>query len=320
MKRNLNFIIGASAASLMAFSSLAQEAPNTKSGGTEITQEHSTNAMRGVSLGRVEKASTLIGMEVRNYEGQKLGKVDELGVDLETGRIVQVILSTGGFLRMSVLLVPVPPGALFHDAAKKFIQLKADKAKLRAAPSYGMSNWAELGRSNQVAEVYLYHGQRLYFAERYQPELGPDPTARLGYVQRTTKLIGASVKNVQKETLGQVKNLMVDLSAGRVVAVILSSGGVFGVGEALCAVPSAAFQFNSEETYLQLDVSKEVMSKAPHFKPNAWPNFGDPSYVAGVYRTYLVEPYFTADLTTVVGPTVRNAPSRTSDARGLARP
>ena len=71
---------------------------------------------------------------------------------------------------------------------------------------------------------------------------------------------------------------------------------------------------------LQLDVSKEVMSKALHFKPNAWPNFGDPSYVAGVYRTYLVEPYFTADLTTEVGPTVRNAPSRTSDARGLARP
>src|SRR5688572_21208581 len=246
MKWNLKFITSASAASLMALSAPAQETPNTKTGGTEITQERSTSAMHGVRLGRVEKASDLIGMEVQNYEGEKLGKVDDLAVDLETGRIVQVVLSTGGFLGVSVMLVPVPPGALHQDAAKKIIYLKADKAKLKAAPWYGMSNWADLGQSNQVAEVYRYHGQQPYFTAAYEPALGPDPTARLGYVQRTTKLLGVSVKNVQKETLGKVENLMVDLSGGRVVAVILKSGGSFGVGEALSAIPSAAFQFNSE--------------------------------------------------------------------------
>lgn len=296
-KRNLKFMTSASVASLMAFSVVAQETLNPKSGGTEIAQERFTGAMRVVRLGRVDKASDLIGREVQNYEGQKLGRVDDLAVDLETGRIVQVILSTGGFVGLFATLVPVPPGSLDHDATKQVIHLKGDKAKLKAAPWYGMSNWADLGQSNQVAEVYRYHGQQPYFAAVYQPELGPDPTARLGYVQRTTKLINVSVKNVQKETLGKVENLMVDLSAGRVVAVILSSSGLFGIGEALWAVPSAAFQFNSEQKYLQLDASKDALSKAPHFKANEWPSFGDPSYAAGVYRAYQVEPYFTIDRT-----------------------
>jgi len=305
MKRKMQFITSASAASIMAFSALAQETPIAKTGGTEIAQERSTNAMRGVRLGRVEKASDLIGMEVQNYEGQKLGKVDDLAVDLETGRIVQVILSTGGFLGVSVMLVPVPPGALHQDAAKKVIHLKADKAKLQAAPWYGMSKWADLGQSNQVAEIYRYHGQQPYFTAAYQPALGPDPTARLGYVQRTTKLMGASVKNVQKETLGKVENVMVDLSAGRVVAVILNSGGSFGVGEALCAVPSAAFQFNSEQKYLQLDASREELGNAPHFKAKEWPSFGNPTYVGGVYRAYRIEPYFTTGGTSEVDGTAR---------------
>ena len=98
MKRTLQISTIASAASLMAFAALAQETPNPKTGGTEITREHSMRAMRAERLGRAEKASDLIGMEVKNYQGEKLGKVDDLVLDVETGRIVQVILSTGGII------------------------------------------------------------------------------------------------------------------------------------------------------------------------------------------------------------------------------
>jgi hypothetical protein len=163
-----------------------------------------------------------------------------------------------------------------------------------------MSNWADLGQSNQVAEVYRYYGQEPYFAAVYQPNLGPDATARLGYVQKATKLMGVSVKNVQNETLGKVEQLMVDLPAGRVVSVIMSSGGFLGMGEELSAVPPAAFQFNSEHKYLQLDVSKEALRNAPHFNAHQWPDFDQPSYAAEVYRAYQVEPYFTT--TATIGP------------------
>src|ERR1044071_2690927 len=75
MKRRFQMIAGASAASLLALTAPAQETPNAKAGGTEIAQERSTRAMRSERLGRAEKVSDLIGMEVKNNEGEKLGKV-----------------------------------------------------------------------------------------------------------------------------------------------------------------------------------------------------------------------------------------------------
>jgi hypothetical protein len=100
------------------------------------------------------------------------------------------------------------------------------------------------------------------------------------------------VRNAQNEKLGDVDNLSLDLSAGRVVAVVISSGGFLGLGDELSAVPPTAFRFNPEHDALQLDVSKEVLASAPHFKANQWPDLAQPTYTEGVYRAYRVEPYF----------------------------
>src|SRR6185295_10375750 len=130
-------------ASFLTFGVLAQETPNAKTGGTESSLERSTHAMRAERLGRAEKASDLIGMEVKNYQGDKLGKVDDLALDVETGRIVQVILSTGGFVGIGDTLHAVPPGSLHHDVANKVIHLNADKETLKAAPRFETMKWAE---------------------------------------------------------------------------------------------------------------------------------------------------------------------------------
>ena len=84
--------------------------------------------------------------------------------------------------------------------------------------------------------------------------------ARLSDVQKASKVMGTPVKNLQDEKLGKVENLMVDLSAGRIVAVVISSGGFIGIGDELSAVPPAALRFNTERDTLQLDASKEMLS------------------------------------------------------------
>jgi hypothetical protein len=120
----------------------------------------------------------------------------------------------------------------------------------------------------------------------------------LGYVQKASKLMGTSVKNLQDQKLGKVENFIVDLSAGRIIAVIISSGGFIGMGDELSAVPPTALRFNAEHDILQLDASKEMLASSPHFKANEWPDLSQPGYASGVYRAYNVEPYFTTDATT----------------------
>ena len=336
MKRKLQIITSATAAAFLTFTALAQETPNAKTGGTEISPDRSTHAMRAERLGRAEKASDLIGMEVKNYQGDKLGKVDDLALDVETGRIVQVILSTGGFVGIGDTLYAVPPGALHHDVANKVIHLNADKETLKAAPRFETMKWAECCDPSHVGEVYRYYGEQPYFTGSHENDNTPRSErsrsidairapegnwtageyrshgSRLGYVQKASKLMGTTVKNLQDEKLGKAENFAVDLSAGRIIAVIVSSGGFLGMGDELSVVPPTALKFNTERDILQLDATKEALSSAPHFKSNQWPDIGQPSYAYGVYRAYSVEPYFTTNMVSAPDNTARNVRDRSN--------
>lgn len=333
IKRQLSIITSASAASLMALAALAQVTPNAERGATGYLGQPAVRGGQIERLGGTAKVSDLIGMEVKNNQNEKLGKVDDLAVDVESGRIVYVILSTGGVIGIGDTLHAVPPGALHYDVANKVVHLDADKEKLTAAPKFEMSKWAACCNSNQVTAVYGHYGEQPYFTsthkrnaeklgatrnreetrgkDRIVNEFDPNkPWSRLGYVEKASKVMGASVKNLQDEKLGKVENLMVDLPAGRIVAVVISSGGFIGLGDELSAVPPTALRFNTERDTLQLDASKEALSNAPHFKANQWPDLGQPSYAGGVYRAYRVEPYFRTDAVADADNTARNVRDR----------
>jgi hyperosmotically inducible periplasmic protein len=345
MKRKLQIIISASAASLLAFAALAQDTPNPKTDRPDYTRQRLARPQAD-RLNGAAKASDLIGMTVKNYQDEKLGKVEDLAVDVESGRIVQVILSTGGFIGIGDTLTAVPPGALHHDVAQKVLHLDADKEKLKGAPKFEMSKWGEYSDSNHLSEVYRHYGEEPAFRFIHKRDAILDgqrntdsspntvstrkadgtwdkdrissesqsmiPVSRLSQVQKASKLMGTPVKNLQDEKLGKVENILVDLPSGRVVAVIVSSGGFLGMGDELSAVPPTALRFTADRDTLQLDASKEMLSNAPHFKANQWPDFGQPSYADGVYRAYRVEPYFTTNVTTEPDNTARNVRDRNS--------
>ncbi len=116
----------------------------------------------------------------------------------------------------------------------------------------------------------------------------------LGRVERWSKLKGMDVKNLQGETIGKVDNALLDLPAGRVVELIISSGDFLGLRDELSAIPPAAFHFNSERNILELDATRDSLLAAPHFAANEWPEQRS-EYVSGIYRSYHVEPWFTAE-------------------------
>jgi hyperosmotically inducible protein len=344
MKRKLQIIISTSAASVMALSALGQVAPTPNKDGPDYAGGRMSQTQRPDSLNDAAKASDIIGMTVKNYQDQKLGKVEDMAVDVESGRIVQVILSTGGFAGMGDTLTAVPPGAFHRDVTNKVLHLDADKAKLKDAPKFEMSKWANYSDSNHLAQVYSHYGQEpaLGFIQTGETvQEGQNsiagaphtvsarnadgrwdtnrvsrnsqwmiPASRLGQVQKASKVMGTAVKNLQDEKLGKVENLLVDLPAGRIVAVVVSSGGFLGMGDELSAVPPTALRFTTDRDTLQLDTSKEMLSSAPHFKANQWPDFAQPSYAGGVYRAYKVEPYFTSNATTEPDNAARNVRDR----------
>ena len=86
-------------------------------------------------------------------------------------------------------------------------------------------------------------------------------------------------------------NIIVDLKAGRIAAVIIRSGRFFWTGGTLHAVPPTELQLNETGETLQLAVSRSEFAHSPDFNETQWPNYPLPGYAAGSYYPYRIEPY-----------------------------
>ncbi|MEO5715813.1 MAG: PRC-barrel domain-containing protein [Luteolibacter sp.] len=275
---------------LMFCSATAQERVEQKDGQLELNRDRRADQLNGAA-----KASEIMGMTVKNYQAQVIGKVEDLAVDVESGRIVQVVISSGGFIGIDKVLSAVPPSAFHHEIAAKVLRLDADKEMLRDAPDFDLSRWADFNDSDHLARIYHhYHEEGAFGFISYDDAViyGMIPMTRLMHVQNATELMGALVRNSKNEVLGQVKDILLDMGAGRIVAVVVSSGGFLGMGDELSAFPPTALKFTEDRKHLLLDANKEMLVAAPHFKSNEWPDFAEPLYTSGIYRAFKVEPYF----------------------------
>ena len=156
MKRKIKAVITAAVVSMYAFTAAAQETPGTNA--DVVNPEFQRMfAARIKLLQETARVTDLLGMPVENDRREKLGKVKTLYVNLKSGRIVQVIISTGGSL------TAVPPGALHMDNGDKVLHLNTSKDQFAAAPRFDAAPCDEATESNRVAAVYAYYNQQSYF-------------------------------------------------------------------------------------------------------------------------------------------------------------
>jgi hypothetical protein len=85
---------------------------------------------------------------------------------------------------------------------------------------------------------------------------------------------------------------MIDLPTGRVAYVVLSYGGVLGMGNKLFAVPWNAFTVDEDEKELILNTDKQRLENAPGFDKDNWPDMADQTWAAEIYRFYGTQPYW----------------------------
>lgn len=102
---------------------------------------------------------------------------------------------------------------------------------------------------------------------------------------KVSDITGATVMNRQGEDLGTVHDLIVS-EDGRVKYMILSHGGVLGVGDKLIPVPWRAVSAGTKENTFLIDMDKDKLANAPSFDRNNWPNFADPGYGERVFSYY----------------------------------
>lgn len=111
----------------------------------------------------VVKTSEVIGVDVYNLEGEKLGEVEEIMLDKQDGNVRYAVLSFGGFLGMGEKLFALPWKALTYDVSKEGFTLKIDKEKLKNAPGFDKDHWPDVEDRVWREEIFKFYDQKPYW-------------------------------------------------------------------------------------------------------------------------------------------------------------
>lgn len=102
-------------------------------------------------------ASAINGTQVTNRDGEDLGKIEELVIDVEYGRILYAILSFGGFMGMGSKWFAIPWMKLEPSSTEKKFALEVTKESLESAGGFDKDNWPEMDR-NWGKAIYEHYG------------------------------------------------------------------------------------------------------------------------------------------------------------------
>ena len=86
-----------------------------------------------------------------------------------------------------------------------------------------------------------------------------------------TSILGDKVYNRLNEKLGDIKDIMVDVNAGKIEYLVIEFGGFLGIGEKFFAIPFELLEIDTEKAAFILDQKREVLEKAPGFDKDHWP-------------------------------------------------
>jgi sporulation protein YlmC with PRC-barrel domain len=104
--------------------------------------------------------SSLTDNKVVNPNGDALGDVKDIMLDMHSGRVSYVVLSFGGFLSIGEKLFAVPWDALKLDTVNKTFVLDIAKDRLEAAPGFEKDAWPNMADETWARGIHTYYGTR----------------------------------------------------------------------------------------------------------------------------------------------------------------
>jgi len=118
-----------------------------------------------MKVARVMSANKIIGGNVQNRQGEDLGEIKNLMIDLESGRVAYAVLTFGGFLGMGEKLYPIPWDALTLKPDKQVFVFDVNKETLENAESFNTNEqkWPNMADKRWGKKVHSHYGIQPYW-------------------------------------------------------------------------------------------------------------------------------------------------------------
>lgn len=185
----------------------------------------------------------LRGMDVVDAKGEKLGDIEEVMLDMQSGRVHAVVLGFGGFLGMGEKHFAFPVSDLQPAKEKDKLQLNVDKQKLKdregfAKGKYPEPNddyWVRIGQADKAGAGAGATGQKASF-------------------MRASQVIGKDVQDQSGKDVGEVQDILLSSDHSRIQHVVLD---VDGAGHA--RVEPKSLSMGKERDKLMISMSADQL-------------------------------------------------------------
>jgi len=252
---------------------------------------------------RVARTTQFVGSTVVGVEGEKVGELKDLVIDDDADCVAFAIVAT-----KNDKLVAIPFATLQHSAKEggAGFTLTSANADMAKAPSFDARSWPEFDHA-YAARIYDFYKAKPYWKDAANREARiadgaavkaaetavTKESASTCHTCRVTAMIGQNVQDGHDKKIAELFDVVVDEASGRVAYAILATGGFFGVGEQLMAVPWASVKAPAATGKARvLDVSKERLELAPAFDKKSWPDLADRQWGAGIHRFWEQRPFW----------------------------
>ncbi len=221
---------------------------------------------------RLMRASQLLGKNVENTQGENLGEIKDLVIDVNNERVFYAILEFGGFLGLGEKLFAYPVRSFNQTSADTDkLVLNVDKEKLKAAPGFARDSWPD----------WLTYGKQVdkYYGETVK--LKPMANQRL---VRASELIGKDVNDRMGKDMGEIDDMVVNMNSGRIHYAVLEFDQSWNLNDKLISLPLRSFNYVAGDQDLMINIDRDSIDTKRAYQKDSWPDINDHNYRAETDR------------------------------------
>ena len=101
------------------------------------------------------------GTDVYSPDEAKIGEVDHMMIDKQSGKVSYAVMTFGGFLGLGHNHYPMPWGALRYNTELGGFQTGVSEAQLKDAPEFSDDTWAN---RDWETRIHTHYGVPPYWA------------------------------------------------------------------------------------------------------------------------------------------------------------
>ncbi len=288
---------------LLAGNALANDNPNNDEKPEVITETGQTKTVHQgkKKAGINTRVSKLMGMNIKNSEGKNVGEINDIVLDATNGKARYAAVTYGGFLGFGNKLFAVPFEAFEikrnpDDRDECLLILNVTQQQLDGAQGFDKEHWPNFADTKFTQELDKRYGidTKMRKNNQSRAKAGQLDEKTAGANIRASQLSGMNIQNSEGKSVGEINDIVLDSSQGKVRYAAVTYGGFLGVGSKMFAVPFEAFKIqqdpeDKDEYVLVLNVTQKQLDGAQGFDNDHWPNFADPKFTKDLHKRYGVD-------------------------------